>query len=115
MNNFFRNKKIIFISILIFLCMLYVVVNKSINKSDKNIITEESITENKNDEEKNYQYSEDEIDVVKRGRNYKRNIHPKNTDIVTYKKSTGFEALIGYLYLKDKKRLNDILEFIEVK
>ena len=64
MNNFFRNKKIIFISILIFLCMLYVVVNKSINKSDKNIITEESITENKNDEEKNYQYSEDEIDVV---------------------------------------------------
>lgn len=58
---------------------------------------------------------EDEIDVVKRGRNYKRNIHPKNTDIVTYKKSTGFEALIGYLYLKDKKRLNDILEFIEVK
>ena len=44
---------------------------------------------------------EDEIDVVKRGRNYKRNIHPKNTDIVTYKKSTGFEALIGYLYLKD--------------
>ena len=58
---------------------------------------------------------EDEIDVVKRGRNYKRNIHPKNTDIVTYKKSTGFEALIGYLYLNDKKRLNDILEFIEVK
>ena len=58
---------------------------------------------------------EDEIDIVKRGRNYKRNIHPKNTDIVTYKKSTGFEALIGYLYLKDKKRLNDILEFIEVK
>ena len=44
--------------------MLYVVVNKSINKSDKNIITEESITENKTDEEKNYQYSEDEIDVV---------------------------------------------------
>ena len=59
--------------------------------------------------------TDEEIDVVKRGRNYKRNIHPKNTDIITYKMSTGFEALIGYLYLKDKKRLEEVLEFIEVK
>ena len=56
-----------------------------------------------------------ELDVVKRGRNYKRNIHPKNTDIITYKISTGFEALIGYLYLKDKERLMEVLNFIEVK
>ena len=41
----------------------------------------------------------DEIDIVKRGRNYKRDSHPKNTDIITYKKSTGFECLVGYLYL----------------
>lgn len=59
--------------------------------------------------------SEEEIDVIKRGRNYKRNIHPKNTDIITYKISTGFEALIGYLYLKDKERLMEVLNFIEVK
>jgi len=59
--------------------------------------------------------NEEEIDVVKRGRNYKRSIHPKNTDIITYKKSSGFEALIGYLYLKDKDRLKEILNFIEVK
>ena len=59
--------------------------------------------------------TEEEIDVVKRGRNYKRSIHPKNTDIITYKKSTGFEALIGYLYLKNKNRLEEILEFVEVK
>lgn len=59
--------------------------------------------------------NEVEIDVVKRGRNYKRNIHPKNTDIITYKMSTGFEALIGYLYLKDINRLKEILEYIEVK
>ena len=59
--------------------------------------------------------TEDELDVVKRGRNYKRNIHPKNTDIITYKMSTGFEALIGYLYLKDTDRLKEILSFIEVK
>ena len=59
--------------------------------------------------------NEVEIDVVKRGRNYKRSIHPKNTDIITYKMSTGFEALIGYLYLKDINRLKEVLEYIEVK
>lgn len=58
---------------------------------------------------------EDEFDIVKRGRNYKRNIHPKNTDIITYKMSTGFEALIGYLYLKDENRLMEVLSFVEVK
>ena len=45
--------------------------------------------------------SEEELDIVKRGRNYKRSNHPKNTDIITYKLSTGFETLIGWLY-KDK-------------
>ena len=62
--------------------------------------------------------NEEELEVVRRGRNYKRSIHPKNTDIITYKKSSGFEALIGYLYLKDKKRLNglrEVLNYIEVK
>ena len=64
---------------------------------------------------KNDIINDEEIDVVKRGRNYKRSIHPKNTDIITYKKSSGFEALIGYLYLKDKDRLKEILKFIEVE
>lgn len=60
--------------------------------------------------------TEEELDIVKRGRNYKRSSHPKNTDIITYKLSTGFETLIGYLYLSGKKtRLREILELIEVK
>ena len=60
--------------------------------------------------------TEEEINIVKRGRNYKRNSHPKNTDIITYKISTGFEALIGYLYLSNNhERLKEILESIEVK
>ena len=51
-----------------------------------------------------------EIDIVKRGRNYKRDSHPKNTDIITYKMSTGFETLIGYLYLNNKiDRINEII------
>lgn len=58
--------------------------------------------------------NEEEADIVKRGRNYKRSAHPKNTDIVTYKYATGFETLIGYLYLTNKDRLNEILNQIEV-
>lgn len=60
--------------------------------------------------------SDEELDIVKRGRNNKRSSHPKNTDILTYKLSTGFEALIGYLYLSNKiDRLEGILSFIEVR
>ena len=56
-----------------------------------------------------------ELDIIKRGRNYKRSSHPKNTDIVTYKMSTGVETLIGYLYLSNNiTRLKEILEHIEV-
>lgn len=59
--------------------------------------------------------TEDELDIVKRGRNYKRSAHPKNTDIITYKLSTGFESLIGWLYYNNKiDRLKEILEKIEV-
>ena len=55
----------------------------------------------------------EEMDVVKRGRNYKRARHPKNTDILTYKNSTGFEALIGYLYLNNnKERLDNIMKIV---
>ena len=57
--------------------------------------------------------TEIEIDVVKRGRNYKRASHPRNTDILPYKMSSGFEAMIGYLYLNDDKdRLNEIMNYI---
>ena len=57
----------------------------------------------------------EEQDIVKRGRNNKKDNHPNNTDIMTYKLSTGFEALLGDLYLNDKKRLEEILSLIEVK
>ncbi len=58
--------------------------------------------------------SEEEVSIVKRGRNYKRDSHPKNTDIITYKKSTGFECLVGYLYLsKNINRLDEIMNIIK--
>ena len=58
--------------------------------------------------------SKEEVSIVKRGRNYKRDSHPKNTDIITYKKSTGFECLVGYLYLsKNINRLDEIMNIIK--
>lgn len=59
--------------------------------------------------------TEEELDIVKRGRNNKKESHPKNTEIITYKLSTGFEALLGDLYLNNKDRLKEILNQIEVK
>ena len=54
-----------------------------------------------------------EINIVKRGRNYKKNRHPRHTDIITYKLSTGFETLIGYFYLNnEKKRVEEIITYI---
>ena len=51
--------------------------------------------------------SEEEIDVYKRGRNTSIHSVSKNVDVIEYKKSTGFEALIGYLYVKkDMNRLD---------
>jgi ribonuclease-3 family protein len=54
---------------------------------------------------------ESEKTVVKRGRNAKSGTSPKNADIVQYRYATGFETLVGYLYLKGSlKRLMYILE-----
>ena len=56
---------------------------------------------------------EEELDVVKRARNYKTTSHPKSCDIITYKYATGLEALIGYLDLKNnKERIDEIMAFI---
>lgn len=53
----------------------------------------------------------DELDVVRRGRNAKSGTIPKNADVGEYKYATGFESLIGYLYLrKDNKRLMEVLK-----
>ena len=45
--------------------------------------------------------SEDELAVYKRGRNAKSGHLPKNATCGDYHKATGFEALLGYLYLTD--------------
>lgn len=57
-------------------------------------------------------YTEDEKKIFKRGRNQSATHKPKNADVSTYNHSTGFEAVIGYLYLKKEfDRLQAILRY----
>lgn len=57
--------------------------------------------------------TEEEVDVVKRARNYKTTSHPKSCDIITYKYATGLEALIGYLDLtNNKNRIDELMSII---
>ncbi|MTH55148.1 ribonuclease III [Bacillus mangrovi] len=54
-------------------------------------------------------FTENEKDILRRGRNAKSGTVPKNTDLIIYKYSTSFEALIGYLFLeKEEDRLHEI-------
>ena len=53
----------------------------------------------------------EEQDIVRQGRNASSH-SSKSTDIVTYKRSTGFECLIGYLYENDIERCNYLLDYI---
>jgi len=56
-------------------------------------------------------FTQAEQAIFKRGRNAVSNTVPKNTDVITYKIATGFEAVIGYLYLNNEtERLDCILK-----
>ena len=53
--------------------------------------------------------SEDELAVFRRGRNAKGGRQPIHSSVTSYRRATGVEALIGYLYLSgQKERLDDI-------
>ncbi len=61
-----------------------------------------------------------EEEIYKRGRNSGGTHKPKNASLNDYRKATGFEALIGYLFLiKNEDRLNEIvtksIEFLKEK
>lgn len=60
--------------------------------------------------------TEEEMAIYKRGRNAKSFTSAKNASIGDYRKATGFEALIGYLYLnREQKRLLDLIKLGIVK
>jgi ribonuclease-3 family protein len=53
--------------------------------------------------------NEEEEAVYKRGRNTKSATVPKNADVRDYRMATGFEALVGYLYLIGNKERLDFI------
>ena len=55
-------------------------------------------------------FSEDELAVYKRGRNAKSTTPAKNAPLADYRKATGLEAVIGYVYLKgDMERVTELV------
>ena len=55
-----------------------------------------------------------EIDLIKRARN-KTKRFPKSSNPSIYSRATGFETLIGWLFLKDPQRLSTLFEYLEIK
>ena len=54
-----------------------------------------------------------ELDLIRRARN-KTKKPPKSLDPTTYARATGFETLIGWLFLKDPERLSNLFEYLEI-
>ena len=56
--------------------------------------------------------TEEEADVYRRARNnYRTSNIPKSASALQYRRSTGFEAVFGYLYLKgDQKRIEELFD-----
>lgn len=55
-----------------------------------------------------------EKDLVRRGRN-KAGKGPKNANSAIYAKATGFETMVGWLFLKDPKRLAHLFDLLKEK
>ena len=59
-------------------------------------------------------FSEEELEIFKRCRNAKKGTKSKNASVADYNRSTGFEAVIGYLYaIGDTARIGYLLSFID--
>ena len=55
-------------------------------------------------------FTEEESDIFKRGRNAKKSTRSKNASVAEYNRSTGFEAVLGYLYLTGQyQRISELL------
>lgn len=55
--------------------------------------------------------TEEEADIYRRGRNAKSHTMAKNATVSDYRRATGLEALVGYLYLTDRfERLVELIK-----
>ena len=56
------------------------------------------------------------MDLIRRARNkIKRYPKSASSDPSIYSRATGFETLIGWLFLKDPQRLSTLFEYLEIK
>ncbi len=58
--------------------------------------------------------NENELNLIRRARN-KTKRYPKSSDPTIYSRATGFETLIGWLFLKNPQRLSTLFEYLEIK
>ena len=58
--------------------------------------------------------TETELDIIRRGRNAAIG-RPKRVTLAIYQQATSLEALIGYLYLSDRDRLNELLAQLDLE
>ena len=59
--------------------------------------------------------NEEELDIYKSARNLHTNTKSKNSPVRDYRKATGLEALIGYLYInKNTQRALEILSYFDI-
>ena len=56
--------------------------------------------------------TEKEEEIYKRGRNTNSHTKAKNADVVTYRMSTGFEAVMGYLHMTENLERLESLNFV---
>jgi len=60
-------------------------------------------------------FTEEEAEVFRRARNSRKNSKAKNATAAEYNRSTGFEAVVGYLYLTENfPRIEEILSFADI-
>lgn len=60
--------------------------------------------------------TEKEEEIYKRGRNANSHTKAKNTDMITYKMSTGFEAVMGYLHMTEQvERMEELIHWCITK
>lgn len=58
-------------------------------------------------------FTEEEFEVFRRGRNAKVNSVPKNASEKEYHEATGFEAVLGWLWInQNKQRINELFKII---
>ena len=57
---------------------------------------------------------ENEMNLIRRARNKVKRF-PRSSDPAIYSRATGFETLIGWLFLKDPQRLSTLFEYLEIK